>query len=191
MGDNPQEFTLKKACGHILEAVEGEDAFRPGLLDTPRRFTEAWKEWTRGYNEDPTLILKTFKDGAANYDEFVIVKDIPAYSKCEHHLADIFGVAHIGYIPNGKIVGLSKLNRLVECYGRRLQVQERWTTQIADAIDKVLKPRAVAVVLECRHMCIESRGISHQGSITVTSALRGAVTDEAAARAEFFRLIGK
>lgn len=188
---NRDDFDLTKACNHLLQAIEDDPGARQGLIDTPRRFAEAWKEWTRGYNQDPKDILKTFEDGAANYDEFVIVKDIPAYSKCEHHLADIFGVAHIGYIPNGKIVGLSKLNRLVECFGRRLQVQERWTTQIADAIDKILKPRAVAVVLECRHMCIESRGISHQGSVTLTSALRGAVTEEAAARAEFFRLIGK
>jgi GTP cyclohydrolase I len=143
MLDDQKTFDLKKACNHLLEAVEGEESNREGLLDTPRRFESAWRYWTKGYEEDPASILKVFEDGAANYDEMVLVRDIPVYSKCEHHLADIFGVAHVAYIPNGRIVGLSKLSRLVDCFARRLQVQERLTTQIADSLVEHLQPRGV------------------------------------------------
>ena len=167
----------------------GEDTERGGLLETPKRFLKAWDHWTSGYNTNPEDILKVFEDGAQNYDEMVLVKDIPAYSKCEHHLADIFGVAHVAYIPNGRIVGLSKLNRLVDMYGRRLQVQERWTVQIADALMKHLKPKGVAVVIEARHMCMESRGVCQQGHSTVTSSTQGVFRDSASTREEFMRLI--
>jgi len=182
-------FDLKKSCNHLLRAVEGEGAHREGLLDTPARFASAWRYWTKGYEEDPASILKTFQDGASNYDEMVLVRDIPVYSKCEHHLADIFGVAHVAYIPFGRIVGLSKLSRLVDCFARRLQVQERLTTQIADSLVEHLQPRGVAVMLRCRHLCMESRGICQQGHTTITSALRGAILDEASARAEFMSLV--
>jgi GTP cyclohydrolase I len=182
-------FDLRKACNHILHAVEPKSDLRGGLIDTPDRFSKAWRYWTKGYHEDPAQILKTFKDGATDYDEMVLVRDIPVYSKCEHHLADIFGVAHVAYIPNGSIVGLSKLSRLVDCYARRLQVQERLTTQIADALVEHLKPKGVAVMLRCRHLCMESRGICQQGHTTVTSALRGAILTEASARAEFMSLV--
>jgi len=187
--DQDQEFDLKKAAAHLIEAVEPGPQWRGGLVDTPDRFAKAWQFWTKGYDEDPAKILKTFKDGASNYDEMVLVRDIPVYSKCEHHLADIFGVAHVGYIPNGRIVGLSKLNRLVDCFARRLQVQERLTTQIADALVDNLQPRGVAVMLQCRHLCMESRGVCQQGHTTITSALRGAMLDEASARAEFMSLV--
>jgi GTP cyclohydrolase I len=191
MLDDQKTFDLKKACNHLLEAVEGEESNREGLLDTPRRFESAWRYWTKGYEEDPASILKVFEDGAANYDEMVLVRDIPVYSKCEHHLADIFGVAHVAYIPNGRIVGLSKLSRLVDCFARRLQVQERLTTQIADSLVEHLQPRGVAVMLRCRHLCMESRGICQQGHTTITSALRGAILDETSARAEFMSLVSR
>ena len=167
----------------------GEDPFRGGLLETPGRFIKAWDQYTSGYGQNPRDILKVFKDGAEAYDEMVLVKGIPVYSHCEHHLAPFFGVAHIAYIPDGRIVGLSKLSRLVDCYARRLQVQERMTNQIADAIEDHLQPQGVAVVIECRHLCMESRGIQRQGTCTITSAMRGAFREKPEARSEFLGLI--
>lgn len=167
----------------------GEDPHRGGLLETPARVLKAWRHWTSGYDKDPAAILKTFEDGAESVDELVLVRDIPVYSQCEHHLAPFFGVAHVGYIPDGKIVGLSKLSRLVDMFARRLQVQERLTNQIADAIEEHLRPLGVGVVLECRHLCMESRGIQQQGHRTITSAMRGALRDSDAARAEFMGMI--
>ena len=133
--------------------------------------------------------MKVFEDGAESYNEMVLVKNIPVYSKCEHHLADIIGVAHVAYIPNGKIVGLSKLSRVVDIFARRLQVQERLTNQVAEALVKNLDPLGVAVVLECRHMCMESRGICQQGHTTVTSSMHGVFFNDASTRAEFMGLI--
>lgn len=174
----------------LLQAV-GEDPSRGGLVETPRRAMAAWRDWTSGYAMDPTVILKTFKDGAEKYDQMVTVRDIPVYSHCEHHLAAIFGVAHVAYIPNGSIVGLSKLNRLVGVFARRLQVQERLTNQIADALDEGLSPTGVAVSLECRHLCMESRGVNQQGHTTITTALRGVFREDPAAKQEFFSNIGR
>ena len=171
----------------LLQYV-GEDPMREGLLETPARVAKAWKQWTSGYEVDIAKLLKVFKDGSNGYDEMVIVKDIPIYSKCEHHLADIFGTATIAYIPNGSIVGLSKLSRLADAFARRLQVQERLTTQIANALDHHLSPKGVGVIIRARHMCMESRGICQQGHHTVTSALRGVLKTDPAARAEFLRL---
>ena len=166
----------------------GDDPNRGGLLETPTRVAKAWRQWCSGYGGDASQILKVFEDGAENYDEMVVVKDIPIYSKCEHHLADIFGTATIGYIPNGKVVGLSKLSRLADLYARRLQVQERLTSQIADAIDTHLKPKGVGVVIKARHMCMESRGICKQGHYTITSALRGVMKEALEVRTEFLGL---
>jgi GTP cyclohydrolase I len=171
-----------------LLSFVGEDPTRGGLQETPKRVLKAWKFWTSGYDRDPAAVLKVFEDGAERVDEMVLVRDIPLYSHCEHHLAPIFGVAHVAYIPDGKIVGLSKLSRLVDIYARRLQVQERLTNQVADALAEHLKPKGVGVVLECRHLCMESRGVCQQGHVTVTSALRGVLRDDAAARAEFLNL---
>jgi GTP cyclohydrolase I len=168
----------------------GEDATRGGLLETPERAAKAWRHYTSGYGKDPASILKTFEDGADGYNELVLVKNIPVYSHCEHHMAPIFGRAHVGYIADGKIVGLSKLSRLVDMFARRLQVQERLTNQVAEALDEHLKPTGVGVVLECRHMCMEARGVCQQGHTTITSALRGVLRSDAAARAEFMKLIG-
>jgi len=169
----------------LLDEI-GEDVAREGLRETPRRVREAWLEWTAGYHKRPESILKAFTDGAT--DELVLVRDIRFYSHCEHHLAPFFGVAHVGYIPNGSIVGISKLSRLVDVFGQRLQVQERLTAQIADALYSHLRPRGVGVVLEARHLCMESRGIAKPGAVTVTSSLRGCIKDEPDSRAEFLSL---
>ena len=160
---------------------------REGLKETPHRVAKAWKHWCSGYKVDIAALLKVFEDGADNYDQMVIVKDIPIYSKCEHHLADIFGTATIAYIPNGKIVGLSKLSRLADAFARRLQVQERLTSQIADALVEHLQPLGVGVVIKARHMCMESRGICQQGHHTVTTALRGVIKEQPETRAEFMQ----
>lgn len=185
-----EEGSADDICTRLLQFI-GEDPNREGLRETPYRFLRAWRHWTKGYKEDPAEILKVFEDGAKDYDEMVVVSNIPAWSTCEHHMAPIFGVAHVGYVPNGHIVGLSKLNRLVDTFGRRLQVQERWTNDIANAIQEQLAPLGVAVVIEARHLCMESRGVCHQGTITHTSAMRGVLLDKPEARAEFLRLIGK
>jgi GTP cyclohydrolase I len=166
----------------------GEDPKREGLRETPARFLKAWKDWACGYAIDPGEVLKTFEDGASGYDEMVIVHNLPVISKCEHHLADIIGHAHVGYIPNGKIVGLSKLARLVEVYSRRLQVQERLTVQIADAIVKHLDPKGVGVVVRASHGCMSTRGVKVHGNSTTTSAMRGAMMEKPEARKEFFDL---
>lgn len=166
----------------------GEDPDRTGLIDTPARITRAWKDWTSGYAQDPADCLKVFGDGAQDYNELIVVRGIPVYSHCEHHLAPFFGKATIGYIPNGKIVGLSKMTRLVNCFSKRLQVQERLTIQIAEAFMTHLQPQAVGIVVRCRHTCMESRGISTQGEETVTSAMLGELQSNTALRAEFLSL---
>jgi len=171
----------------LLQFV-GEDPKRGGLLETPHRVAKAWKHWCKGYGQDVASVLKVFEDGGEGYDQMVTVKDIPIYSHCEHHLAAIFGTATISYIPNGKIVGLSKLSRVADIFARRLQVQERLTCQIADALVEHLQPKGVGVVIKARHMCMESRGVCQQGHHTITTALRGAMLDEPATRAEFLNL---
>jgi GTP cyclohydrolase I len=178
------------AVRRLLKYI-GEEPDREGLRETPARFLKALQEYTRGYQQKPEDILKSFEDGAESVDEMVIVRDIPVYSLCEHHLAPFFGKAHVGYVPDKRILGLSKISRLVEVFGRRLQVQERLTNQIADALDTHLQPLGVAVVLECRHMCMESRGVRHTGTATATSALRGSIKTNADTRREFLALIGR
>lgn len=170
----------------LLGAVDPNQN-REGLADTPQRVAKAWAQWTSGYDVDIASLLKTFEDGAEGYNEMVMVKDIPIYSKCEHHLADIFGTATIAYIPNTRVVGLSKLSRVADAFARRLQVQERLTTQIADALDTHLQPRGVGVVIRARHMCIESRGIAQQGSVTITSAFRGLIDTDATWQTKFWQ----
>jgi GTP cyclohydrolase I len=150
--------------------------------------TRAWAHWTRGYHEDPATILKTFSDGGERYNELIVVRRIPVYSHCEHHLAPFFGHAAVGYLPSGRIVGLSKLKRLVDCFAARLQVQERLTQQIAQTLLDELEAKAVGVVLRCRHLCMESRGISVPGEETVTSAMLGDLEHNPAMRSEFFSL---
>ncbi len=171
----------------LLQFV-GDDPTREGLLETPKRVAKAWTQWCSGYGKDPKSLLKVFEDGAENHDQMVTVKDIPIYSHCEHHMAPIFGTCTISYIPNGKIVGLSKLSRLADMYARRLQVQERLTDQIADALFTHLDAKGVGVQIKARHMCMESRGVMQQGHHTITTALRGAMRDEPDTRAEFLQL---
>lgn len=174
---------FKNAGMLLLAGAEGKT--REGTLETPERFAKAWEFWTSGYALDAKDILKEFEDGGEHYDEMVIVKDIPLYSKCEHHLADIFGTATVAYIPNGKVVGLSKLSRLVDMHARRLQVQERLTHDIAEDLNRVLHPKGVGVIIKARHMCMESRGICQQGHHTITSSLRGVIKEQPETRAEF------
>ena len=177
---------VEKASRDLLVAI-GEDPQREGLIGTPDRMARAWREMCSGLFEDPREHLRT--QFHAGTDELVLVRDITFHSVCEHHLLPFYGRAHVGYIPRGGVVtGLSKLARLVEGYARRPQVQERLTAQIADAIDEVLEPQGVIVVIEAEHMCMSMRGISQPGSSTVTSALRGIMSD-GATRAEMMALV--
>lgn len=163
----------------------GEDPDRPGLLETPERVIRAWDFMTSGYGIKPHHVVKLFEDGAENCDEMVFQGDIPVWSTCEHHMLPFFGVAHVAYIPNGKVLGLSKFSRLIEIFARRLQVQERLTTQVADVLMEQLKPKGVGVVFKCRHCCMEARGVQKAGSATVTTALRGEFKTDPTVRAEF------
>ena len=175
----------------ILEYI-GEDPNREGLQDTPKRFLKAWKEsWGNGYDKDAKLLMKVFNDGAENSDEMVIVKDIPVYSHCEHHIAPIIGKATVAYIPNGKIIGLSKIARIVDMYARRLQVQERLTNQIADTIYNELDCIGVGVHITAEHLCMVSRGIQSIGSVTSTNALRGAFKSNHSTRQEFLNEVNR
>jgi GTP cyclohydrolase I len=183
--------THEEAMGAVrtLIAWAGDDPTREGLLETPHRVTKAYGEFFAGYEQDPAEILKkTFKE-VGGYDDIVLVKDIPFFSHCEHHMVPIIGKAHIAYLPHDGVVGLSKLARLVEVFARRPQVQERLTSQIADLLMEKLTPRGVIVVLECEHMCMEMRGIRKVGARTVTSAVRGAFQSDGKVRAEAMALI--
>lgn len=166
----------------------GEDPSREGLLKTPERVAKALQFLTQGYNSDPSAILKSamFKE---DYSQMVVVKDIEIFSMCEHHMLPFFGKAHIAYIPNGHIVGLSKIPRVVDAYARRLQVQERLTNEIRDCIQNTLQPAGVAVVVECKHLCMAMRGVQKQNSVTTTSAFTGSFINKEKTRAEFLRLI--
>lgn len=166
----------------------GEDPAREGLARTPERVSKAYEFLTRGYREDPEALLK----GAlftVSYDEMVIVKDIEMFSLCEHHVLPFFGKVHVAYIPNGKVIGLSKIPRLVELFSRRLQIQERMTTQIAETIQKVIEPQGVGVVIEARHLCMMMRGVEKQHSSAVTSSMLGCFRQEQETRTEFLSLI--
>jgi GTP cyclohydrolase I len=179
---------IEKAVREILLAI-GEDPERDGLADTPARVARAYAEQFAGLRQRPEEVLTKVFD--ADHDEIVLVRDIELYSTCEHHLVPFFGVAHIGYIPNekGQITGLSKLARLIDLYARRTQVQERMTSQIANALETVLEPRGVIVVIEAEHLCMSMRGVRKPGARTVTSAVRGVFRDSARTRAEAMSLI--
>jgi len=174
---------------HVKEILKlvGEDVEREGLLETPARVTRMYEEIFAGYDVDPREVLGVTFD--EQHEELVIVKDIVYYSQCEHHMAPFFGKAHIGYIPSGKIAGLSKLARLVDAITRRLQVQERITSQLADIMEEVLHPHGVMVVVEGEHLCMCSRGVKKSGSMTITSAVRGEFRTNAALRSEFMSLL--
>lgn len=168
----------------------GEDPTREGLRDTPARVSRAWKHLMQGYAQDPADILKS-AIFAEESDEMVIVKDIEVYSMCEHHMLPFFGKCHIGYISRGRVYGVSKLARLVDCFSRRLQLQERMTRQIAESLMEPIGAEGVGVVIEARHLCMMMRGVSKQNSVMVTSAMLGSFRGEPETRMEFLRLIGR
>jgi GTP cyclohydrolase I len=178
----------------LLLSSVGEDIYREGLLDTPSRVARMYEEIFGGYKQDPEKLLTvTFDsddDEGDKYGSLVLVKDIPLYSHCEHHMVPFFGKAHVAYIPEEKVVGISKIARLIDCFSRRLQIQERLTTQVANALEKFLNPKGVAVVIEAEHMCMTMRGVRKPGARTVTSTLKGVFLKEVDARAEFYSLIG-
>jgi len=194
--DHGQGELMSNANSAISDAVKvilkeiGENPEREGLLKTPERYAKALGFLTSGYRVNPDELLKKalFKE---NYDEMVIVKNIEFYSLCEHHLVPFYGKAHVGYIPNGQIVGLSKIARIVNVFSRRLQVQERMTREIGLALNNALNPQGVAVVVEAVHMCMMMRGVEKENSITVTSQMLGAFRDDDKTRTEFMKLIGK
>lgn len=183
----PNQAQIEAYYRDVLTYI-GEDPEREGLLRTPHRVAEATKYLTSGYAQDVQTILNgaIFQE---EYEDMVVVKDIEFYSMCEHHMLPFFGKAHVGYIPNGRIVGLSKIPRLVDMFSRRLQVQERLTTEIAEALEEALKPRGVAVVMEGLHMCMMMRGIQKQDSTTITSHVVGAFREDRATRQEFMALV--
>jgi GTP cyclohydrolase IA len=166
----------------------GENPQREGLVRTPERVQKAFEFLTRGYSEDPDTLLKNALF-TVNYDEMVIVKDVEMFSLCEHHMLPFFGKVHVAYIPNGKVIGLSKIPRLIELFSRRLQIQERLTTQIAETIQKVIQPQGVGVVIEARHLCMMMRGVEKQHSAAVTSSMLGCFREEQETRTEFLSLI--
>lgn len=178
---------VEKNVKTLLEEM-GEDPNREGLIRTPHRVAKAYEFLTQGYTKDIQKIVNgaIFEE---KYDEMVIVKDIDFYSMCEHHLLPFYGKVHIAYVPNGKIIGLSKLPRIVDVFARRLQIQERLTQEIADTLDEILQPKGVAVVAEGYHMCMMMRGVEKQNSITTTSAVHGLFQEDARTRTEFLNLI--
>ena len=173
----------------VLLRWSGDDPNREGLLDTPKRVAKAYGDWFSGYAMDPEDYLKRTFEEVGGYDEMVVLRDIEFESHCEHHMAPIIGKAHIGYLPNGRVVGISKLARVVEAYARRFQVQEKMTAQIARCIQDVLQPRGVGVVIDAAHECMTTRGIHKRGVSMVTSKMLGSFREDARTRAEFLELI--
>ncbi len=184
---NNEQEAFESAVRTMMKSV-GEDPEREGLLKTPERVFKAYEFMYGGYKEDPTEILRSAIFTSSN-DEMVLIKDIEVYSTCEHHLLPIIGRAHVAYIPDGKVVGLSKIPRVVDVFSRRMQIQEQLTEQIAEAIMGALEPKGVAVVIQARHMCMEMRGVEKINSTTTSSALRGLFKKDEKTRAEFFNLI--
>ena len=185
------EYTTQELARHYKAILEllGEDSGREGLLKTPERVAKAMQFLTQGYNLNPVEILNSARF-QEDYHQIVLVKDIEIYSLCEHHMLPFYGKAHVAYIPNGTITGLSKIPRVVDAFARRLQVQERLTIQIRDCIQETLNPLGVAVVIEAAHMCMQMRGVQKQNSVTTTSAFTGAFLKDIRTREEFMRLIG-
>lgn len=188
--DRPSRAMAEEAVRTLL-AYYGENPDREGLLDTPRRFVDAYAEFLEGYAEDPVEILSRTFEEVAGYKDIVLMRDIRFESHCEHHIQPMIGTAHVAYLPGDRVVGISKLARVVDTFARRLQSQETLTNQIADAINTALQPRGVAVLLEAEHQCISTRGIHKTGVACVTQALTGAFADDAAMEQRFYRLIGK
>lgn len=187
--EKPSREETEEAVRTILRWI-GEDPNREGLLDTPKRVAKAYEEYFRGYGEDPEDILRRTFSETDGYDEMVVLRDVRFESHCEHHMSPIIGHVHIAYLPRRRVVGISKLARLVEIYSKRLQIQERLTAQIANTLDQVLEPRGVAVVIEGAHQCMTTRGIHKPGTTMVTSRMVGAFRDDPTTRREFLAMIG-
>ena len=187
-GPRPSREAAEEAVRTLI-AYTGDDPAREGVLDTPKRVIDAYEEIYQGYRECPAEVLdRTFSE-TAGYDDFVLVKDIGFNSHCEHHMMPFFGKAHVAYMPTDRVVGLSKLARLVDVYARRLQTQEHMTSQIATAIDEILKPRGVAVMLEAEHMCMSLRGVEKLGALTVTTHFTGAFREDASEQVRFMTML--
>jgi GTP cyclohydrolase I len=188
----PRKPSRKKAeeAIHTLLLWAGEDPRREGLLDTPKRVALAYQDWFSGYRDDPVSFLKRTFEEVEGYDEMIVLRDISFESHCEHHMAPIIGVAHVGYLPRNKVVGISKLARVVEAFARRFQVQEKMTAQIAHCIENVLAPKGVGVVIEATHQCMTTRGIHKSGVSMVTSQMLGSFRKDARTRSEFLGMIG-
>ncbi len=185
----PSPEEAKEAVRTLIRWA-GDDPTREGLLDTPKRVIEAYEEFYAGYGEDPDAVLaKTFEE-VADYDEIVLLKNMDFESHCEHHMVPIIGRAHIAYLPNKKVVGISKIARLLDVFAKRLQTQELMTKQIADAIERALQPKAIAVVIDAKHECMTTRGVHKSGTTTVTSQMRGLFRSDPRSRAEVMQLIG-
>jgi len=187
----PRRPSRKKAeeAIHTLLLWAGEDPRREGLIDTPKRVASAYEDWFSGYKQDPVRYLKRTFEEVEGYDELIVLRDITFESHCEHHMAPIIGKAHVGYLPRNKVVGISKLARVVEAFARRFQVQEKMTAQIAICIEDVLKPKGVGVVIEAVHQCMTTRGIHKSGVSMVTSQMLGSFRKDARTRAEFLRML--
>ena len=189
LAKRPSREEAEKAVETLLRWA-GDDPRREGLADTPARVTRAFEDWFSGYGQDPEEYLKRTFEQIEGYDEMVVLKDIRFESHCEHHLAPIIGRAHVGYLPTKRVVGISKLARVVEAYARRLQVQEKMNAQIANTIQKVLRPKGVAVVIEAAHQCMTTRGVHKTGVTMVTSTMLGAFREQDSTRKEFLAVIG-
>ena len=192
MSDAPDPGVSREAAEdavRILLRWAGEDPAREGLLDTPKRVVKAYRDWFSGYALDPDdYLARTFEE-VEGYDELIVLRDIEFESHCEHHMAPIIGKVHVGYLPDGKVVGISKLARVVDAYARRFQVQEKMTAQIADCIQRALQPRGVGVVVEAAHECMTTRGVHKRGVSMVTSRMLGTFREDARTRAEFLQFI--
>lgn len=189
-GARPTRAQAEEAVRTLIRWA-GDDPTREGLVGTPDRVVRSYEEFFGGYGQDPEAILRTTFEETEGYNEMVLLKDIPFESHCEHHMVPIIGMAHVAYIPNSRVVGISKLARVVEAYAKRLQIQEKMTVQIANAIDGVLKPKGVAVVIEAAHECMTSRGVHKPGVSMTTSTMLGAFLNDSSTRREFLAFIGK
>jgi GTP cyclohydrolase I len=188
MNNKPTREEAEEAVRTLISWA-GDDPTREGLIETPKRVVKSYEEFYEGYGQDPEEILSKVFSEIEGYDEIVLVKDIPLQSHCEHHMVPIIGKAHVAYLPDQRVVGLSKLARVVDMYGKRLQTQETMTAQIADTIDRVLQPKGVAVVIDAEHQCMSSRGVNKHGSSTITSRMLGVFRDNQKSRMEFLNLI--